>query len=926
MYKGPATGIFTSPNPFSAQPDGALQVADNVVFTSPFVLEPRRGVVEMVASTFGTATSRADALAYYRGNNSLGAAFLVAFDETSLGIKIEAAPFTTFGGTFTSPGNYRIKFEQAMKSMYFNSDSGTYVYDGVGNPRLAGNPQGLGVYATNNSENGWQPPNEACAYRFTICSKDAFGRVIEGPPSGRTILVNEIKAAVGAGMSRAANVVYVNSGNNNPHYLTTGDVVTLSPGETDFAAGDKTVTVTSATTFYYAEAGASTTNTITEYFEITRSADILLLVPNDAGQPVTESNFLRVYRSDSVPVNPLTGAYEPTDEMFQVYETGYLTAAEVALGYLTFNDVTPEGFADVPLYTNTNTAGGILAARYPPPMAEDVHFFANRMWYANTTDRHALDFALIGTGSPDGLQIGDTITIQWATGTSVFTAIEENTGAPGPGEFVVYTSGDPGLNIEKTARSLALAINTSSDSAVLIYVFYVSSDSGLPGKMRFVARAFGDASEFSLYSDRGTAWTPQLPDHASPAFDPPESNNNRHPARLYYSEFDNPDGVGLLQFLQVDADDDPILRIFPLHYRLIIFKTNGIYFCTNAEPFSIQKMSDYRLVASDSVALLDNRLYCLTDQGIVTVSDSGVQPISIPIDDTLTALGGPTSLTELREHTVAVAYRSTRQYLCWLIDKNDDGSTFTDDNASAFVYSTLSGGFTKYTFGVRAAVLDTDNDRLVFAPTDDNVLWQERKTLTDADYADSVIQSGSLTAVAGTVLTLPSVASIVAGDVITSGAGAYVIDSVGVAASTVTTIGATGWTAGASFEVVSAISCRVVFSEMTDGTPALTKMAQQVSLLFRKNAMQTTVAEFSSEVNQATTTVDLDGDGWGSFAWGSVAWGNPPQKIRRIQPLPVGVGDCAQLTAGFSTRQANAKFEFLGIDAISVPDGDVNRG
>lgn len=821
-----------------------------------------------------------------------------------------------------------------------------------GQPRAAGNPQGLNITYTQDALPGpgpWMDSDSAVAYRFTIASKDAFGRLIEGPPSGRVTVKNSPMVIPIGDMARnGSGTALVTSFG---HGLHVGDVVTLSPGEANFPAGQYAVTlVPNVNVFEFALVGASATSTIEETFTATRENTLTLWLPVDnPGDPITNANYLKVYRSPE----STTADIAPSVELFQCYESPFLTDTDISNGYFTFTDVTPEGALplDKPLYTNPNSGNGILDSNYQPPIALDIAYFSNRMWYANTTDKHRVQISLIGTDAPDGIQAGDYFAIRPAlqveenpfvtTGYLLLTAVAEGT-VPINDQFVVYTSGDPGFNIERTAQSLCQAINISNDNEML-YAYYLSNDETAPGLFLLQAREFGTEHGFTVFSDRGTAFTPQLTavsDVLTTTYTI-NSDDNRHPAGLYYSKLGQPEAVPLLNFQGTDAanlahpagsDNDAILRIFPLNYRLIIFKTDGIYFCTNAIPFTLQKMSEYRLTAPDSLALLDDRIYALTDQGVVVVSDSGVQQISVPIDDALTKLGGPTSLTNLKQRSIGVAYRSARQYILWVIgatENNVGEMVYTSDNAQAFVYSKLSGGFTRYTFGARSAAIDTVNDKLIVAPTNDNEIWAENKTFTTSDYIDLVAATGTVVAISGDVLTVTENVGVTVGDVIVNENSRYLVSAVsapGVSPKTITTLGATTWAVSDAYTVYQAIPTTVTFNDLTGGEPAVMKMSQQCSFLFRKNGVWDTVSQFASEINPDQLQVELFSDAWGSFAWGEIPYGGVPKRINRIQPLPVGAGDCCQLSVGFTTRQAFAKFEFLGIDAVTRPDTEANRG
>lgn len=873
MYSGPATGLWTSPNPFSAVPAGSLAVADNLVFTAPCVIEPRRGFRALATGPFGTSASRADVIAFYSSG------VMLAYDLTKVSYNITIGDgFVAFEDTFVPNGTNRMRFENAARSVFFNPDSGVMVWDevgqpstlgGFGQPSFAGCPRGLNIVASNATGNGWQSSNTAVAYRFTICRKDAFGRIIEGPPSGRAVLKNQITTNVG-GMSRVAGVVGVVSGGGLvAHGLTVGSVVTLTPGEANFAAGAKTVaSVIDAFNFTYAEAGVGASNTVAQTWTITRSASLTCYLPitaNTVTKPITTKNFLRVYRSEMT----LAAADVPSDEMFQCYETAYLSAANISNGYLTFVDVAPESVLEVPLYTNPNTGDGSLTENARPPLMQDLCYWHDRMWGANVTAKHSVELTLVGCGAPDGLQSGDTITIV-PLDTLQTTLVMHGLNNPMvPGDFQTTTGLDPGLNIELTARAFCQAVNQMASTPV--YAFYVSSESGAPGKIHIEAvdyKTFTQHGEFTVYSSRATAWTPQLPTLATPAFAALASTNNRHAARLVYSKLGQPEAFPPLNFEQIDADNNAILRVCALNYRLFIWKTDGLYFVPNTFPISMQKLSDHRLIAPDSVQRLGDAIYFLSDQGLMMVDHSGVRPVSTPIDATLTDLSTPASSVALGTRALAIAYRSDRQYMLWTPER-DALDNVSDDNAQAFVYSTLSNGFTRFTFGIRAGGVCPPNmpfggsDQLLVAPTNANYLWLERKDRIATDYRDP-------------------------GEV--------------------------------------AISTRLEFNILTDAAPATMKLNQECSFLFTKNAVSTITATFASEIHPTRAEVAIFNPGWGGFAWGEEPWGGYVRTIRRVAPLPVDIANCCQLSVGFSASVLGVKFAFVGIDINSNGDTIANRG
>lgn len=910
-YRGPALGLWNSPNVFSQTPAGTLKTADNVRFTAPGVIEPRRGLHDYT-SGFGTTASRMDAFVFYAST------ILGAYDLTKVALYTPDDDTWTDKGAYEPSGTNRMRFEGAARSMFFNPIDGVRVWDGVGGnpstqPRVAGCPQPLVVEAFNDSDNGWMPPNTAVAYRSTICSKDAFGRVVEGPPSGRTVLMNSIVSTFPtSGVTRSGGTT-VHVTTDLPHELADGDTVTLVPGEANFAAGSFVVTVDTVVQFHYTQAGSNVSMTQTANWEITRSATLYCDLPVKDPLSIDLNNFVRLYRS----LETLDAFDTPSDEMFLCNETPYLTATDITNGYIQIDDTTPEDVLDVPLYTNENTGAGALQANFRPPVAEDLVYWANRMWYANTTRVCSVEFQLLGTGAPDGLQDGDTITFhETISGSDFDFTYTAKTVPAAPGDFNLYSWADPGLNIEQTAQALCAVINNDSDNA--LYAQYISSEGGAPGGIR-VEGATPFPFTFSVYSSRATCWTPQLPTLVSPAFAPLNSTNDRHAARVYYSRLAIPDAVPLVNYVDINSDNDPILRVFPLHYRLLIFKTDGIYTCTNVEPFVVQKLSAYRLLAPDSVCVLEDRVYCLTDQGWIVISDSGCEQVSNCIDDTYNAMMSQADIATLAERSFGLAYRSERQVLLWSPEKQDDGTVSTD-NEQAFVYSTLSEGFTRYAFGARCAVINPDDNTFVYAPTDENILRQENKNLTDLDYYDDVL-TVHVSSISGSAVTLTSAAGVEAGDVLQRSGGRYLITEV--SGNVLTILGAPSLTAGTAF-VFKAIATELEFNKLTDGTPADLKIIGQARFLFRENGIHTITAKFSSEVQGDPKTSELTAVGWGEFPWGDVPYGNPCEQIRRVEPIPEQVTECAQFSVGFTTLQALAKFEFLGVDVVEREDAQTS--
>jgi hypothetical protein len=921
----PVSGIWTSTNPLNPgdSPKGSFAVADNVRFTAPSVVEPRPGFPTASANVGEDAADEITAIGFH--NDLVFTHYLPAGDadegKVSWAATSDLQTWETLDGDFIAEN---VRFVGANRDLFFNTDSGvqmvsadpedTYESEFV----AAGNPAPLAANGVSTSENGdWLPGNSAVAYRFTICSLDAFDRIIEGPPSGRSIVRNNTTVAIGD-MSVASLVATADT-SPSFHYLNVGDVVTVRAGSSDpnFPDGTSyTVTaVPTLSTFRFVTVLADgETNSKSLSFDNDRGGSVYLYLP----EGLTTQHFLRLYRSD----NTLTGDATPSDELFLVVETPYLVTDDLTSGRVLVADSMPMGFFGhgTPLYTNKSTGNaddgspGALQANFQPPACEDMCFFANRMWFANTTAKQSINLQLLGVGAPSGLQAFDTITINGSTYTAYVS-------------FGLETDSAPGENIRRTVVSLIQDINTSVTNTE-VYAEYTSGDDDPPGKFRVYRRTFSD-TPFTVTSDRGSAWTPNLPgvgDDWEVA-----SNPNRHAARVYYSKLEKPDAAPILNFLQIGSDNEEILRIFPLNSRLYVFKPDGIWSVSDLAPFSVQKISSVRLLAPNSVSVLNETLYALTNQGIIRVRDGSVEPFSIAIDDDINDRFGE-ALPDLRTHAFGIGYESARQYLCWLPSSDVDAENFPVPD-SAYVYSTLSRGFTKYIVGARTAAIEPTEDRLWLAAADGPYLLRENKSYTREDFYDATY---SLTFVSistdedeGTSLLAVDTGmdDVEVGDTVVLDAAEYLIIDADEDDAEITILGTPEVTlTDDPYTCYRAIATEVVFNCVTAGNPASLKTWGQASLLFKQNEAYKTSVTFSSEVKQAEDVVELVNAVWGTFAWGEQPWGSPAQKLRRVEPLPTGQAQNCQLNVGFRIRHARVAYQFLGAIVEAAFDSKANRG
>lgn len=243
------------------------------------------------------------------------------------------------------------------------------------------------------------------------------------------------------------------------------------------------------------------------------------------------------------------------------------------------------------------------------------------------------------------------------------------------------------------------------------------------------------------------------------------ASNEVKPNRIYYSKFNQPEAVPLLNFLEVSAEDKELLRIFPLRDTLFIMKQDGLYRISGTTAPFVLSLFDTScvLVAPDSVDVANNIIYAWTTKGISNIVETGVSEISRPIDTQILQLSSA-NYSNFSKLTWGVGYDSDNSYTVYTNSSTDD-----EIATIAFRYCNLTNTWTNFirtqTCGI---VLDTD-DKLYEGSGDRNLIEQERKDFSRTDYADRDFEiSLSTNSVFnnGTILQFTSIDDIEIGDVI----------------------------------------------------------------------------------------------------------------------------------------------------------------
>lgn len=414
----------------------------------------------------------------------------------------------------------------------------------------------------------------------------------------------------------------------------------------------------------------------------TDAVDVTVRIPAS----LSTSYLIRLYRSAQVTAEE----DEPSDEMGLVYER-YLTSAEVTAAAVTISDIVPDEMRGATGYFCPSQEG-IGQSNERPPLAKDICWHKDTLFYSGTTSKHRLTLRLISVSGTNGIAANDTVTIAGVTYTAVAA------GATGD-QFNLETGfTSDQANVQAAAINLVNTINASANNST-VYAYYLSGPDDPAGIILIEERGLGGSS-FAATSAAGaancsTSWAPELPTSGTTV----SSVNDDAPNRIYFSKPGQPEAVPLLNYVDVGSKSDGVMRIARLRDSLYVFKEGeGIFrLVGQAGAFAVREHdATVRVRQSDknTVASLGNQLYVLSDQGVVAVSDVGVRIVSGPIEESLRTdvlAGGVGS-----QPAHAIGNETLGYYALWL---------GTATGSEAWVYWPAANGWTYWDIDAAYSVI-----------------------------------------------------------------------------------------------------------------------------------------------------------------------------------------------------------------------------
>lgn len=818
-----ASGLSTYANPLGSVQEGSMADAVNVVIDRNNVVEPRRGITQY-GTSFGDSTDRTHQLFNYKdviirhvldklqydsdGNGTFATFAGDSVNEIVNGLRLKAVEAN---GNFYFVTDTGVQKIVAQTSADFPTASIQY----------AGGVEALDLIATvNYSTAGFLEANSKAGYRVVWGIKDANSNLILGTPSSRSVVYNvsttssaivDLQFSIPNDVNSTSyfyqvyrtgifqgdlppvvvfpqepadpgdemNLVFED--NVTLAQLAAGEILVQDITPADFARNGTPLYTNplSGDGIESANAKPPFAQDITSYKNYTfysntktvQQLNLSFLSVQDIVNGTSELNI-----SDGTTTTTYT--FQGSNETYSTSYTGAVSTDfyNASLGPAKYFTLTSANDARTYLFyfyqgtdDQTPVVSGTVNVKITILAADTVSQILDKMVdaiYAATND-----FNISATGLDYDFACSDNGAVSInATSTLVFTGTPQviTRDNAGTGEDIatkkiflprVPTGTENGpttsQQLEEVARSAIRVINANDP---LVYAYYISGSNDIPGQILFKRRTT-TGSAFYLTSNVGQEFTPTLPTSGSDI----SSTNEISPNRIFFSKIQQPEAVPLVNYFDVGPKDREIKRIIGLRDSLFIFKEDGIYrlsgetsdsFVIAAFDFSAQ------VLAPDTAVVLNNEIWALSTQGVIKVTDTGVNVMSRSIENKILSI--TRSNFAYKTASFGVSYETDRSYLLYTV------TTDTDQVATqCFRYNTFTNAWTRWNTTQTCGLVNFANNTLYVGAGDTNLTEKERKNLNRSDHADRQYDlSLSLNGVNGSVLTITPITQVEVGDVL----------------------------------------------------------------------------------------------------------------------------------------------------------------
>jgi hypothetical protein len=727
-------GLVTSPNNLGAGSEGALVVANNVTIRYPDVLEPRRG--QEVAPIELSAPDAVKQVFFFEDT---------VFVHTAANDVQRQDVTAALVGTYTAADpDYRLKTAIAASTLYMATDKGVMALESANAtvPRLSGISEPLVPTAAVVEDPtspaptipGFLDPGKAVAYRVLFGYVDSHKAVHLGPPSVRTAVKN-----TSAGQASVTiNVPLLTVPTDAAGAIVEGTFVRVYRSvmaNTEALTSDELYLVNETvidTTTYTTSSVLTLADTARQEFAV-QSAPLYTNatqggLPNDpppfardlatwserewyanTEQPYYRTAQLIGVEGGGNPDIPATGLR--VGDTITIAGVTFTGAGSATPALREFKVWTTTGSAQANISLTLNSLADVVnrwSVLSPTPFAiraylESVVFSDQLLNFKIRFQRPSVDSTVNTAFSVDYNVLQNAATV-----TSV-----------GGGFYQVQTTANNNLLVDDWVRLFDgqdYDYGTFKVRSVLSpTLFEIQSASALVVNADIVFRAYGES-----------VWTPDL--SAGVAAD-----NERRQNGLYYSLPDEPEAVSAANYLTVGTSGKAIQRIVPQRDRLLVFKDEGTYAVYGDFPYQVSLVDDtVAILAPDSAVAIGSTVIVLTEDGIMAVSDGGIQMISKVIDSTLKPYGAAPYRSTTRT-AFGVAYESEKVFALFMPSLG-----ITGYGAQAYVYGLESGAWTTWTFSAPRLCgrVDPFSDTAYYGVSASPYLVKDKNTSSTSDYFD----------------------------------------------------------------------------------------------------------------------------------------------------------------------------------------------
>jgi hypothetical protein len=719
-----AVGLWVTDNPLEAPP-GALATADNAVLRRKNIVESRRGQAPD-APTPDDATI--NALTAFEGS------VLAHTSSDKLVRRDDDTTLTALSGTYAAPDGAPVRFWEAGGGLYFTTDAGPYRLDSPSStPEAAGVPPGLEGSAATTGASGWLANGTSTGYRLVWGKRDGDGALLLGAPSGRITVSNTSGGTRDVALTTPIPDGIVAGVHFLQVYRTVNDAASVDnlpedyaqvnevfPTATEIAAG--IMTVTDIASFANGPAGYFSQNT----GEGMSSSKL---------QPplITDATVYKGYAFGVVQ------AYQQTLNLTLLAVGGDGLASGDGLNLFSEDGSVVEGYGA----GNIENASAHTFLLYTAgTAAENIEQTARSLVRVLNEASDAI-YATYLSGPNDlpgmiGLVARSLVTSQlWLESSGRLWGMS----SPWAPALVQPYSG----TVIRAANVSTVTISTTSGlvAGQVVRAYIRSTDPSFP-EVTTTILAIVDGNEFTI-ADPG-------PDDTGAfqfAFNQIEDVNFIQEATTgswAHSAFEEYDAWPPRFRFQVGGPNVTLYRIIRQADALLFWTSEGLYRLTGTDEtdFTLRPVdATVKLVGQNTPVSMGNRAYALTDQGVVSVSDLGVEKISEPVDAALLPFysGTPEALAAVEASGFGAGYDSENEYILFLPSLTGDPG---DPATQAYAYNSQTRGWARWEFPWAEQTGDTNAVSAAFVPPAESRLYvahlnrlsRERKDRLLSDYVE----------------------------------------------------------------------------------------------------------------------------------------------------------------------------------------------